>query len=265
MKNERMIRIILGIKSIRQDKCKMIFPVMYICAIYLIWKIGKRHIPIFSYLSLPQLFEWLFGIFLIEMAVIGLLIIFMLMGTTAKAKKAEQALYEIGVVDSMGKAPILLSKKNDKNGMILEFYSPRLPFYVYERQRAEIETAMNIKVISVEVGKDMQHVNIKAINSDTSVSQMILWDDSHLNTNDFVIKLGESYFGDESIDLNSIPHLLIGGASGSGKSKLLKLILMQSIKKGAVIYLADFKGGVDYTKVWHDKCSIIIEAEKWAE
>lgn len=53
------------------------------------------------------------------------------------------------------------------------------------------------------------------------------------------------------------PHLLIGGGSGSGKSKLLKLILMESIKKGAKVILADFKGGVDYPLVWHQYCNII--------
>ena len=30
-------------------------------------------------------------------------------------------------------------------------------------------------------------------------------------------------------------------------------------KKGAIIFLADFKGGVDYPTVWHQYCNIITE------
>ena len=56
-----------------------------------------------------------------------------------------------------------------------------------------------------------------------------------------------------------MPHILIGGSTGSGKSVLLKLLLMQSVCKGAKVYIADFKGGVDFPSVWHKKCEIITE------
>ena len=29
---------------------------------------------------------------------------------------------------------------------------------------------------------------------------------------------------------------------------------MQALHKDAEVYIADFKGGVDYPKVWHEKC-----------
>ena len=29
---------------------------------------------------------------------------------------------------------------------------------------------------------------------------------------------------------------------------------MQALRKGAVVYVADFKGGADFPKVWHEKC-----------
>ena len=42
---------------------------------------------------------------------------------------------------------------------------------------------------------------------------------------------------------------------------MLKLLLMQCIKKGARVFIADFKGGVDFPKVWHDKCRMCITEE----
>lgn len=39
----------------------------------------------------------------------------------------------------------------------------------------------------------------------------------------------------------------------------IKFIIMQCIKKNAEIYLADFKGGVDFPKVWHENCDLILD------
>jgi len=56
-----------------------------------------------------------------------------------------------------------------------------------------------------------------------------------------------------------IPHVLLGGATGSGKSVLLKSLIMQCVKKGATVFIADFKGGIDFPPVWHKYCRIVTE------
>ena len=71
--------------------------------------------------------------------------------------------------------------------------------------------------------------------------------------------MGESLLGQETVNLARIPHILLGGSTGSGKSVLLKLLLMQCAKKGATVYIADFKGGVDFPPVWSRYCKLIIE------
>ena len=67
------------------------------------------------------------------------------------------------------------------------------------------------------------------------------------------------------MDLAKIPHILLGGATGSGKSVLLKLLLMQAKKKGAVVCIADFKGGVDFPAVWHKQCRMCFEEQATLE
>ena len=64
-----------------------------------------------------------------------------------------------------------------------------------------------------------------------------------------------------TVNLAHIPHILLGGSTGSGKSVLLKLLLMQALRKGAEVYIADFKGGVDFPKVWHEKCRMCFAEE----
>ena len=74
--------------------------------------------------------------------------------------------------------------------------------------------------------------------------------------------MGESYTGPVTVNLAHIPHILLGGSTGSGKSVLLKLLLMQLLHKGAEVYIADFKGGVDFPKVWHEKCRMCFTEEE---
>ena len=73
--------------------------------------------------------------------------------------------------------------------------------------------------------------------------------------------LGESYTGPVTVNLAHIPHILLGGSTGSGKSVLLKLLLLQALHKGAEVYIADFKGGVDFPDVWHEKCRMCFTEE----
>ena len=81
----------------------------------------------------------------------------------------------------------------------------------------------------------------------------------------FVLSLGESFTGPVTVDLAKIPHILLGGATGSGKSVLLKLLLMQAKKKGAEVCIADFKGGVDFPTVWHKQCRMCFEEQSTLE
>ena len=46
---------------------------------------------------------------------------------------------------------------------------------------------------------------------------------------------------------------------GAVKAVLLKLLLMQELKNGAVVCIADFKGGVDFPTVRHNKCQICFD------
>ena len=42
-------------------------------------------------------------------------------------------------------------------------------------------------------------------------------------------------------------------------SQIDKLKGMQSLRKGAEVYISDFKGGVDFPKVWHERCRMCFD------
>lgn len=262
MKNDNNQRFKAGLKRIKEMKVWVMIPAVYVGVMILIMFMLKT---LFQKMGEPysgKVFEIVLYVFIIEIIIVGIYGIIFMLGKPIVSKRIEGELIDVGFVDNEGQSPLLLSKKKDSKGFIYEFYSSRIPFYRYEDHRAEIETALNIKIVDVLPGKDMQHTIIKAINGNGGKQEMILWKDEYLSNKDFELVLGESYFGTERIDISNMPNVLIGGESGSGKSNLMKLLLMEAIKKDASIYLADFKGGVDYPAIWHKACTIITEPEE---
>lgn len=261
MKDENVQRLKAGLKRMQKNKLLILIPVAYVGVMFLVMFMLKELLRKMGEPYSGTIFEIVLYVFITEMIIIGIWGIMQILGRPIGSKKVESRLVNAGVVDSEGKAPLLLSKEKDGKGFIYEFYSSQIPCYRYKDHKAEIETALNIRVVDILPGKDMQHTIIKAVTGNRGKQKMILWNDDHLSSKDFELVLGESYFGIESIDISTTPHVLIGGGSGSGKSKLLKLLLMESIKKDAIIYLADFKGGVDYPAIWQKACMIITEPE----
>lgn len=255
-------RLKAGVRRIRERKAFILFPVLYVALMIAVMFMLRILLQKMGEPYSGKIFEIALYVFIAEMIFAGLLGIIQMLGKPFGAQRIEGELLDVGFTDSEGESPMLISRTRDKNGYILEFYSQRIPFVRYEDHIAEIETALNIKIVDVLPGRDKQHTIIKAVNGNGGKKNMIMWSDEKLSADDFVLVLGESYFGIESIDISTTPHVLIGGGSGSGKSKLLKLLLMEARKKNAVIYLSDFKGGVDYPAIWHKACHIITEPEE---
>ena len=242
-----------------QQKALFLLPVLWLLVLGAATRIGNNALQNMGHPFTSSLFSILLMFFAVEMAVIGTCVIASLIGMPYRATRTEKELAAAGFTDETGASPMLLSRRSSGKGIALEFFSTQIPLAKYEENKLLLETVLNIKILSFEMGRDMRHTVIKALSLPLSNSKILPWQDCYLSDKDFELILGEGYFGIERIDISLTPHLLIGGSSGSGKSKLLKLILMESIKKGAIIFLADFKGGVDYPTVWHQYCNIITE------
>lgn len=172
-------------------------------------------------------------------------------------KAAHDQLQSIGLVNHAGMVPELLRKRKDKDNprvTVWEFRNQSIPLTVWEDKRAAIEAALDVTIIKIVFGKSKSRVLVYAVPTQTSLPEVLNWSDAYLSPDSFVLTLGESLMGPVTVNLAHIPHILLGGSTGSGKSVLLKLLLMQSLRKGAEVYIADFKGGVDFPKVWHQKC-----------
>ena len=191
----------------------------------------------------------------------GAVLIYLLLYPFGK-RMAKDQLQSIGLTNHAGMVPELLRKKRDKvhpRVTIWEFRNQSIPLAEWEDNRAAIEAALDISIIKMTYGKGKSRVLVYAVPAQIDLPEILCWKDKYLSPESFVLVLGESLLGPVTVNLAHIPHILLGGSTGSGKSVLLKLLLMQAMKKDARVYIADFKGGVDFPPLWNRDCRICFE------
>lgn len=232
----------------------------YVCVKQAAWRTLAGNIPLLSPL-LKAAMEHALTAYLLAGAAVLLALLLYPFGRRA----AKDQLQCIGLVNHVGVPPDLLRKRRDKDNprvTVWEFRNQSIPLQEWEKKRLAIETALGITIVKLTYAKGKSRVLVYAVPAGDDLPEKLEWKDSYLSPDSFVLTLGKSYTGPVTVNLAHIPHILLGGSTGSGKSVLLKLLLMQTLRKGAEVYIADFKGGVDFPKVWHEKCRMCFTEEE---
>ena len=262
-------RVLPRLDSTSDAPVKLIFLMLYILGTVLIWH-TQADIAAFTekieYISPIAEFAAK-NIFVTYLIIAGIVTTILILTPIGKRSVQDQ-LKSIGLVNHAEAVPELKSKRKDKQNpkiTIWEFTSQGIPLKVWKDKQAAIETALDITIVKIKNGSGKSRVLIQAVPAVSDLPDMIKWKDKYLSQQSFVLNLGESFTGTITVDLARVPHILLGGATGSGKSVLLKLLLMQATKKGAKVCIADFKGGVDFPPVWHKKCRMCFEEQSALE
>ena len=262
-------RVLPRLDSTSDAPVKLIFLVMYILGAVLIWHTQAdiaASTEKIEYIS-PIAELAANNIFVTYLLGAGILVTILSLTPIGKRSVQEQ-LRSIALVNHADAVPELKSKRKDKQNpkiTIWEFTSQGIPLKVWQDKQAAIETTLDITIVKMKNGSGKSRVLIQAVPAVSDLPDMIKWKDKYLSQQSFVLNLGESFTGTITVDLARVPHILLGGATGSGKSVLLKLLLMQATKKGAKVCIADFKGGVDFPPVWHKKCRMCFEEQSALE
>jgi len=198
----------------------------------------------------------------------GVIAVVVLLVYPFNRKMVTDGCLQIALTNNAGETPTLLRVRSDKEHSrvkIWELNNPSIPLKTWEDKQLAIEAAFDINIVSVDFGKSTSRIILKFVPGRNALPKHIVWEDEYLSPDSFVLTLGEGYIGPITVDLAKIPHILLGGSTGSGKSVLLKLLLMQSLRKGAEVYIADFKGGVDFPPAWHERCRMCFEEDDLLE
>ena len=231
----------------------------YVCIKQAAWRTLAGNIPLLSPLLKAAMEHALLAYLLAGAAVLLVLLLY-----PFGRRAAKDQLQCIGLINHAGMPPDLLRKHRDKDNprvTVWEFRNQGIPLQEWEKKRPAIETALGLIIVKLAYAKGKSRVLVYAVPAGDDLPEVLKWEDSYLSSKSFVLVLGESYTGPVTVNLAHIPHILLGGSTGSGKSVLLKLLLMQALHKDAEVYIADFKGGVDYPKVWHEKCRMCFTEE----
>ena len=257
-------RLVKGCKAVWENTVHKIILIAFYPITILTWylfksNLGLEDIPLVS----PVLFV-LVDLMLPALLIGGTLVILILFGTPYGFNKTSNEFQRIGMTNSAGEVPMLLTRTQDKrhsNVEILEFDAVGIPVTEWEKERGYIEAALNVNIVKIIEGRNKRRILLHVVPADSGLPDFIEWNDRYLTDDNSTLILGKSQLGLESVDLSKIPHILLGGSTGSGKSILLKVLLVQSLKKNAIVSIADFKGGVDFPKVWHDKCKMCFDED----
>ena len=262
-------RVLPRLDSTSDAPIKLIFVVLYILGAVLIWHTQANiaaSTEKVEYISPIAEFAAR-NIFVTYIIVAGTAVTILILTPIGKRSVQDQ-LKSIGLVNHAEAVPELKSKRKDKKNpkiTIWEFTSQGIPLKAWKDKKEAIETALDITIVKMKNGSGKSRVLIHAVPAVSDLPDMIKWKDKFLYQQSFILNLGESFTGPVTVDLSRVPHILLGGATGSGKSVLLKLLLMQANKKGANVCIADFKGGVDFPPVWHKECRMCFEEQSTLE
>lgn len=217
---------------------------------------------------LSPLVEWVMTHSVLAYLLFGGATLLVLMVYPFGRKSTEEALKTIGLVNHAEIAPSLIRKETDKENphvTIWTFRNNKIPLKAWEDKRAAIETALGVTVVSMKYAKGNQRILLRTVPAESDLPDMLPWEDKYLSQKSFVLVLGQGYTGPVTVNLASIPHVLLGGSTGSGKSVLLKVLILQALKKGAFVAIADFKGGVDFPPAWRQKCRMCYDEQALVE
>ncbi len=204
----------------------------------------------------PVYVQWLLYIMLLSMPVIYLL----LLGGGNGQKKYEKIFRDIGFVGKDGKVPYFCGEQKDGKKKILIFKS-NIPLADWKTAKSRLETALDCNILKIENGNSKKVVKLAVLPADFKIPTMITWDDSFCSNQNGIITVGQSALDNISFNLNRVPHALVAGETGSGKSVILRCILWQMIMQGSKVYMIDFKGGVEFGKQYEKYGEVITERE----
>ena len=183
------------------------------------------------------------------LAFFGTLGLFVL-GITSQmiAHKYRQIFLSTKLVDGRGKTPALIKKRRlDKYRIELEFATNGIGIQRFKEKKDDLESSFNQAIESFNHGKTMSRVRI--VLSKHRLPELVTFDEvsKEKPLADASFYVGHSVQGVLTQDIRQLPHMLIAGSTGSGKSVFFKQVLMGLLQstENLQLYCIDLKAGLE--------------------
>tara|TARA_B110001454_G_scaffold219192_1_gene251127 strand:- start:13187 stop:14674 length:1488 start_codon:yes stop_codon:yes gene_type:complete len=172
-----------------------------------------------------------------------------LFGIVTKDKKKEisQALAHLGLKTAQGREPLVSKVVNlDEYRQRVLVSSIGIGVERYLEKKSDLEMALGATVESIRTTANNKFVEI--LTTTKIIPSMVPYLDVVQSINEpLSFPIGESLAGIQIQYLSSLPHMMIAGASGGGKSNFFKQTLLSLIKstKNIQVYILDLKKGIE--------------------
>ncbi len=169
---------------------------------------------------------------------------------------------QIGFVNKDGSPPKLAYKHEEKHvlrSVQVYGYTSYIPLERWRKEQANLEVALNRNIRSIRQGTDKRTVELATVSNEVKMPERVPWSDDFIQEEDGKLCIGEDLMGPVTFNLNSTPHVIVAGETGSGKSVILRAILWQMVNQGAKIFMIDFKGGVEFGPRFEEYGEVITD------
>ena len=134
------------------------------------------------------------------------------------------------------------------DSQIIKIKSPGMGPEKWEKKRSDLSFELKSHINDICVSRNKKYIEIFTSKSD--LPHLVKFDlDTHVLDKPFSFIVGESKKGLVTESIRNCPHILMGGATGMGKSTAFKLILYSLIKSSPKnqikLVLLDLKQGVE--------------------
>ena len=158
--------------------------------------------------------------------------------------------------------PVFEKFEEDVRKVIYYFKSEGIAISEWKSKREQLESAFDATVLFIDHAMDSKQViKLTTVPAKFNIKDFYPWSNDLVSEDDFLLVLGEGLLDRVTLNLNSTPHILIGGLTGSGKSVVERCLGWQCIKKGAKPYLVDFKGGLELG-IFEDFGEVVFERKR---
>lgn len=188
---------------------------------------------------------------------VPLLLVILLWVVTIPRHRYKKFFGRISFADYRGKFPRYMGSVRVSSHLTKARFRSRIPMERWQAEIPEIEQFRNRRIYKVEQPPD----NIRETDIFFVIGELpgkILWDDCYILEEESKFAIGEGYERKVVWDAESLPHGIVAGATGGGKTALLRCIVHQAIMKGFNVNVMDFKHGGDFV-------SLELEAEKYCD
>lgn len=169
-----------------------------------------------------------------------------LSATPLRARAITDAFLRIGLVNRAGEPPFVVETGHNR----IVILTNGIPLSEFDDNRDKLESALNLRIARLEEGIDKQHIILHTAPGNVKLPTSVPMTKDKLPKGASILSLGVALDGPVNVDLSKMPHMLIGGSTGSGKTYLVLSLIQQALDKGMQVYILDMKGGVDYPAAW---------------